>query len=95
MAHDTSQPHALQLNLMSFLFQIAPLIYLPQYGFQDWMDISFFKLTVMVTMKGPRVDFLTSIGLHEEPKLWYQQWPLAAIHLPGECRQIWVSLSWI
>ena len=86
MAHDTSQPHALQLNLMSFLFQIAPLIYLPQYGFQDWMDISFFKLTVMVTMKGPRVDFLLLSGLHEELEVWYQQRPLAPINLIREYR---------
>ena len=31
-------------------------------------------------MKRPRVDFLPSTGLHEEPELWYQQWPLVPIH---------------
>ena len=48
----------------------------------------------MATTKGPRVDFLPSTGLHEEPELWYQQWLLAPIHLLQECRHIWVSLSW-
>ena len=45
-------------------------------------------------MMWPRVDFLPSAGLHKEPELWYQQWPLAPIDLLRECRQIWVSLSW-
>ena len=54
----------------------------------------FFKLTVMATMQGPWVDFLPSTGLHEELELWYQQWPLASIHLLWECRQMWVCLSW-
>ena len=35
---------------------------------------------------GPRVDFLPSTELHNEPKLWYQQWPFVPIHLLGECR---------
>ena len=48
----------------------------------------------MVTAKRPRVDFLPSTGLHEELELWYKQWPLAPICLLGECRRIWVSLSW-
>ena len=45
-------------------------------------------------MKRHRVDFLPSTGLHEELELWHQQWRLASIRLLGECRQIWVSLSW-
>ena len=52
----------------------------------------FFKATVIATMKGPRVDFLPSTGLHEEPELCYQ--PLAPICLLRECKRIWVSLSW-
>ena len=51
-------------------------------------------LHFMVTAKRPRVDFLSSTGLHEELELWYKQWPLAPICLLGECRRIWVSLSW-
>ena len=48
----------------------------------------------MVTMKGPRVDFLPLTGLHEEPELWYQQRLLAPVCLLRGCRRIWVSLSW-
>ena len=48
----------------------------------------------MVTTKGPGIDFLPLTGLHEELELWYQQWLLAPIFLLGECRRIWVSLSW-
>ena len=48
----------------------------------------------MATTKGSRMHFLSSTGLHQKPELWYQQQPLAPIHLLGECRQIWVSLSW-
>ena len=53
-----------------------------------------FKSTVMVTSMGPRVDFLPSTELHNEPELWYQQWPLMPIHLLRECRWIWVSPFW-
>ena len=45
-------------------------------------------------MKVPRVDFLPSPELHEEPEIWYLQWPLAPIRLLGESRRIWVNLSW-
>ena len=68
---------------------------------------SFFKLTEYGDHEGTqsglpsfnwtpflRLDSLPLIGLHEEPELWYQQWPLAPIDLLRECRQIWVSLSW-
>ena len=53
-----------------------------------------FSLQLWRPMKWPRVDFLPSTGLHEEPELWYGQWLLAPICLLGECRWIWVSLSW-
>ena len=45
-------------------------------------------------MKWPRVDFLPSTRLHKELELWYQQWPLVPTCLLGECRWIWLSLSW-
>ena len=48
----------------------------------------------MATTKGPRVDFFLQLDSHEEPELWHQQRPLAPICLLGECRLIWVSLSW-
>ncbi|CAI9155022.1 unnamed protein product [Rangifer tarandus platyrhynchus] len=44
-------------------------------------------------MKQPRVDFLPSTGLHEEPELWYQQRPPAPVRLLGECRRIWAPPS--
>ena len=57
--------------------------------------VSFFSRHLRQLMKRPRADFLPSTGLHEELELWYQQWPLAPICLLGECRWIWVSLSWL
>ena len=56
--------------------------------------VQLFSQQLWQPMKRPRVDFLPSTELHEESELWYQQWCLAPICLLGECRQIWVSLSW-
>ena len=56
---------------------------------------SVFSWQLWRPMKQPRVDFLPATGLHEEPEpLLYQQRPLAPIRFLGECRRIWVSLSW-
>ena len=44
-------------------------------------------------MNQPRADFLPLPELPKEPKLWYQQQPLAPICLLREYRWIWVSLS--
>ena len=57
------------------------------------MYIFFSRQLWRLMKRSPRGDFLPSTGLQEEPELWYQQRPLAPIHLLGECRRIWVSLS--
>ena len=74
----------------------AAVLILPQIKFNSQLSscTSCFRSTVTETMEGPRVDFLPLTGLHEERELWYQQWPLAPIHLLGECRQISVNFSW-
>ena len=74
----------------------AAVLILPQIKLNSQLSscTSFFSWQLWRPTKGPWVDFFPSTGLHEEPELWYQQRPLAPIRLLGECRRIWVSLSW-
>ena len=54
----------------------------------------FFSWQLWWLTKRSRLDYLPLPKLYGELEIWYQQWPLVPIRLFGECRQIWVSLSW-
>ena len=74
----------------------AAVLSLPQIKLNSQLSscTSFFSQQLGELTEQSRVDLLPVTGLHKEPELWYQQWPLVPICLLGECRWIWVSLSW-
>ena len=63
MAHDTSWPHVPQLDLMSFLFQMPPLTYLPQCVFQlKFTRVGWAKLSLSFSHSRWPVCGLVALG---------------------------------
>ena len=77
-----SSPHQSSFSVIWNAVSRTAVLILPQIKLNSQLSrctFFFFKSTVMVTTKGPRVDFSLSPELCKEPEPWYQQRLLAPI----------------